>query len=68
MRSVRIVRWRHYLNRRMSRIVRMGNRSVAIVISTGPYGPLGTMADVAPRVAAVITTRWTDQVAYDRPG
>jgi hypothetical protein len=43
----------------------MGNRSVAIVISTGPYGPVGTMADVvAPRrggdhvpVERVITMR-----------
>jgi hypothetical protein len=43
----------------------MGKRSVAIVISTGPYGPVGTMADVvAPRrgddhvpVERVITMR-----------
>jgi hypothetical protein len=27
----------------------MGKRSVAIVISTGPYGPVGTMADVVAR-------------------
>jgi hypothetical protein len=32
----------------------MGKRSVAIVISTGLYGPVGTMADVvAPRRCGV---------------
>jgi hypothetical protein len=47
-----VSRWlrdRDHLSRRISRIVRMGNRSVAIVVSTGPHGPVGTMTDVVAR-------------------